>query len=477
MSLPRALALALLAALGAPAASRAQQPAACSLPGAHAAPPPAWHRGAVVYGVVPPLFDADRPLRGVTARLGALAALGVDVLWLAPVTDTDDRGHISYAVTDYLKLRPDYGTPADLSALVAGAHARGIKVLLDVVPNHTSVAHPLYRDAERRGRASPSWALYARDEDGKVRHDFDWAHLPKLDHRNPEVRRMLTRALVHWVERYDVDGFRVDAAWGPQAADPTFWPELVQAVRRVKPAALLVAEASARDPAYIAEGFDAAYDWTGELGHWAWEGVFEDPAHAGPKLDAALGAGGTPPDRVLRFLDNNDTGDRFVTRHGAALTRAAAALVHALPGLAVIYTGEEVGAAYRPYDDGPPVRWGDDPLRLRPHYARLAALRERLPALRDGAYRRAPVEGNEGAFAFVRDAGTAGYAVVVANLGEAATVRVALPIEPGEAPTWDAVGGRPVPARLVGPSTLELELPARTAVILVPAPGCAGAAR
>jgi cyclomaltodextrinase / maltogenic alpha-amylase / neopullulanase len=462
--LAAALAALLLAGPGAGCAHRAPGRAAAS-----ARPAPAsWHRGAVLYGVVPPLFGA-RPLQAVTARLDALADLGVDLLWLAPVNVTDDAGAISYAVTDYWRVREDFGSPEDLRILVREAHARRIRVLLDFVPNHTSTGHPFYRDAQARGPASPWWRYYARDASGEATYDFDWKHLRKLDYGNRAVRRMITDAFAYWVREFDVDGFRVDAAWGIRDRAPDYWPALVADLRREKADLVLIAEASARDPYYVASGFDAAYDWTEQLGRWSWEALFDDPARIGPALEAALGPHATPMDRVVRFLDNNDTGDRFVTRHGTALTRVAAVLAHALPGLAVIFTGEEVGAEYRPYEDPPPVAWSD-PRGLRPHYRRLAALRERLPALRDGSYRRVRVDGNDAAFAFVRDAGAAGQALVVLNFGRAARLRLELPAAPDATPSWDALAERARPVRALGPRTLQVDLEATDSAILVPPP-------
>jgi cyclomaltodextrinase / maltogenic alpha-amylase / neopullulanase len=418
-----------------------------------------------VYGVVPPLFG-DPPLRAVTARLDALASLGVDLLWLAPINETDDRGAISYSVTDYWRVREDFGTPDDLRTLVREAHERGMRVLLDFVPNHTSTGHPFYRDAEAHGRASPWWGFYERDPSGEARWDFDWKHLRQLEFDHPAVRRMIGDAFAYWIREFDVDGFRVDAAWGIRDRKPDYWPALVAELRRQKPDAVLVAEASAREPYWIASGFDAAYDWTGQLGHWAWEQVFDDPARIGSALDAALASTATPMDRVLRFLDNNDTGARFVTEHGVPFTRVAAVLVHTLPGLAVIYTGEEVGAEYEPYEDPPVLAWSD-PHGLLPHYRRLAALRETLPALRDGAYRRVRVVGNGAAFAFVRDAGAAGQALVVLNFGPAARLRLEAPEALRETPGWDALADRAFPVVAVGPRTLEVELGATSAVVLV----------
>ncbi len=279
---------------------------------------PEWYRSAVVYGVIPPRFGPE-PLKAVTARLDALRDLGVDALWLAPINPTDDPGDVSYAITDYFAVRADFGTPEDLRTLVREAHARGIRVLLDFVPNHTSIGHPHHRDAEARGRASRYWRWYDRDARGNVTHYFDWKHLPNLDYRNVTVREMMKDAFAYWVREYDVDGFRVDAAWGIRQRAPHFWTELQHHLARVKPGIFLLAEASARDPFYVRNGFGAAYDWTGELGKWAWEKVFDDPSRIGRALDAALSLHATPMHRVARFL--NAAARRVPPRRGGGSAR------------------------------------------------------------------------------------------------------------------------------------------------------------
>lgn len=421
-----------------------------------------------MYGVVPPKFG-PRPLRAVAARLDDLRDLGVDALWLAPITATDDRGAISYAVTDYLRVRPDFGDEDDLRFLVREAHARKIRVLLDVVPNHTSQGHPYFRDAEARGPASPYYGYYLRDERGRATYDFDWSHLKKLDYRNPEVRRLVTEAFAYWVREVGVDGFRVDAAWSVRDRAPTFWSELTASLRRLKPDVFLVAEASAHDPFYVSNGFDASYDWTDELGKWAWEHVFDDPARVGPALDAALASRATPMDRVFRFLNNNDTGDRFVTRYGVARARLAAVLLHTLPGIAVVYTGDEVCAEFRPYEDPRPLTWVDR-CGFRPLYRRLAVLREELPALRAGTYQRLEVPGHDDVFAFLRDAGSAGRGIVVVNFGGPARLHLELPGPEGSPPDWDALQERAAAVKATGARGLDVELGAESAVVLVPRP-------
>ena len=359
----------------------------------------------IVYGLVPRNMGPDG-FRSVTARLDELADLGVNALWLSPI-NASPAGDFGYAVTDYLKLRPEYGSEADFKTLVQAAHARGIRVVMDFVPNHTSAQHPYFLDAQARGKASSYYAFYDRHADGEPTHYFDWQHLPNLNYDNPAVAQWMLSALMYWVREFDVDGFRLDAVWGMKERKPELWPAWSRELKQLKPDLLLLAEASARDPYYFTHGFDAAYDWTDELGHWAWEHVFEDEAQLGSRLHAALtneGRGYHPEARIFRFLNNNDTGARFNTRYGIGMTRVAAALLLTLPGIPCIYMGEEVGAGYEPYKTPDPICW-DDPHNLRDYYKRLVALRHRLPSLRSHAWYPLTIGGVPNVYGYLRGEG------------------------------------------------------------------------
>src|SRR5690606_12749843 len=129
-----------------------------------------------------------------------------------------------------------------------------------------------------------------------------------------------------------------------------FWTAWRDELRRIKPDLLLLAEASVRDPFYGDQGFDAAYDWTEALGEWAWRDAF-DSERTAALLRTAIAASQEAAQEALvfRFLDNNDTGARFIERYGPQRARLAAVLLLTLPGLPMIYTGQEVGARFEPY--------------------------------------------------------------------------------------------------------------------------------
>ncbi|WP_139984354.1 glycoside hydrolase family 13 protein [Nocardioides litoris] len=206
-----------------------------------------WWRDAVVYQVYPRSFASSGTrgggagigdLPGITSRLPYLRDLGVDALWLTPFYTSPQHDH-GYDVADYRDVERLFGTLDDADALVAGAHEHGLKVVVDLVPNHTSDEHAWFRAALAAGPGGPERARYlfregrgqggdeppnnwqsvfggpawTRVDDGQwYLHLFDSTQ-PDLDWRNPEVGDMFEDVLRFWLDR-GVDGFRVDVAHG-----------------------------------------------------------------------------------------------------------------------------------------------------------------------------------------------------------------------------------------------------------------------
>jgi cyclomaltodextrinase / maltogenic alpha-amylase / neopullulanase len=436
---------------------------------------PRWIDSAVIYAPVPALWGDDGPA-AVERRLAYLKDLGVDALWLWPPASERAPGQ-EYAITDYFRLDPSWGPPAAFDAMVAAAHKLGIKVLLDIVPNHMSIESPWFQDAQANGKASHYWGFFDRDAGGQPTHYFDWDHLPNLDYDNPEVRRMVVEAFSHWVRDRGIDGFRVDAAWGVQERRPGFWPELRQELKRINPDLLLLAEGSATDPYFFSHGFDVAYDWTDEPGQWAWTSVFDFPSEIGGLLGPAVTndpKGYAKDAIVLRFINNNDTDVRFVDQYGAGMTRVAATLQFTLPGIPAMFAGDEIGASYQPYSNLAPITWKDRH-GLRPLYRRLAGLKHTVPALNTS---RVEVLASDpgGSFAYLRPAPPGGRPVlVVLNFGAEAAVELtrtpALDAAlAGRATLLDLLDDRPVRLE-AGERTVTLRMDATSAHVLTPEGG------
>jgi oligo-1,6-glucosidase len=197
---------------------------------------PHWWKNAVVYQIYPRSFqdsdgDGVGDIPGITSRLDHLALLGVDVLWLSPVyrSPMDDNG---YDISDYEDVDPLFGTLADLDALIAGCHDRGIRLVMDLVVNHTSDEHPWFEESRdpaspRRdwywwrppradGRAPTNWeslfggpAWEYDERSGEFYLHIFSRKQPDLNWENPEVRQAVYTMMRRWVDR-GVDGFRMD---------------------------------------------------------------------------------------------------------------------------------------------------------------------------------------------------------------------------------------------------------------------------
>ncbi len=394
----------------------------------------AWIENTVVYGVIPRKIG-DHGFRSITEKLDYLADLGVNALWLSPV-NVSPPGDYGYAVVDYFNLNPKYGTKDDFRQMIQEAHKRDIRILMDFVPNHTSAKHPYFLDAVEHGQESPYWNFYDRDENGRVTHYFDWEHLPNLNYNNPEVEQMMLEGFSYWVREFDVDGFRVDACWGVMQRKPDFWPKWRRELKRIKPDLLLLAEASALDPYYFDNGFDAAYDWTHQLGHWAWENVWKTYKHnlLIAYLDRALTnahLGYTPDALIFRFLNNNDTETRFITTYGEGMARVATALLLTLPGLPCVYTGDEIGAWFKPYYDPNPLTWEEKYPGLREYHKQLIALRKSVPSLHSRQWLRVDAAPQPKVYAYLRFTGKNEQPVLVMLnfFDEPVDVEVTLPEE------------------------------------------------
>jgi cyclomaltodextrinase len=378
---------------------------------------PSWIDSAVVYAPIPQLWGNGGPV-AIERHLKYLQDLGVDAVWLWPPAEQRATGE-EYAITDYFALDDSWGPEREFNHMVDEAHRLGMHVMLDIVPNHMSDQSPYFEDTKTSGEASHYYDFFDRGASGSPTHYFDWTNLPNLNYDNPEVRAMITEAFVHWVRDLGIDGFRVDAAWGVKRRRPEFWPELRRAVKRVDPDVLMLAEASAVDPYYFSHGFDVAYDWTHHPGQWAWTSAFDFPTETGALLGPAITndpQGYAPDAIVLRFINNNDTGIRFVDQYGVGMTRVAAVLQFTLPGIPAMFAGDEIGASYEPYSNLTPIPWKDRH-HLRPLYERLIQLKHDAPSLNGHGVELLGTTADS-AVAYVRPAtGGGGAVVVLLNFG------------------------------------------------------------
>jgi len=167
-----------------------------------------WVKSGVIYEVYPRQFSATGDFKGVEARLPDLQNLGVTVLWLMPVHPIGQlkkKGTIGspYAVKDYYGVNPAYGTKVDLKRLVQSAHAHGMKVVIDIVANHTAWDSVLIKQ-------HPDW--FKHDAKGNIIYPHDWTDIAWLDYSHAGLRTYMTDMLKYWLRDFDLDGFRCDVA-------------------------------------------------------------------------------------------------------------------------------------------------------------------------------------------------------------------------------------------------------------------------
>jgi alpha-glucosidase len=353
-----------------------------------------WWRGAVIYQVYPRSFqdsnaDGIGDLPGVLKRLDYLAWLGVDALWLSPVYPSP-MADFGYDVSDYTGIDPIFGTLKDFDQVVAKAHALGLKMIIDFVPNHTSDQHQWFRESRAaRANAKRDWYVWRDGKNGGAPNNwlsefggsawtfdpatsqyFYHAYLsaqPDLNWRNPEVRAAMHAAMKFWLDR-GVDGFRLDTIehliedidlrdnppnehWTP--ADPptqklrrqftTDQPEISEALQGLRAVTdeyehrVLIGETYLpleRVVTYYGRGIHLPFNF--HLIGAAWRA--EALAALIRRYEGLL-----PPDAWPNWVLGNHDRARIASRVGAGQARIAAMLLLTLRGTPTMYYGDELG--------------------------------------------------------------------------------------------------------------------------------------
>ncbi|MFC7068546.1 alpha-amylase family glycosyl hydrolase [Halobaculum lipolyticum] len=348
--------------------------------------PPEWVASATIYEVFVRSFAGETPettFREVERRLPYVESLGVDVLWLTPVLRSPTTH--GYHVTDFSDTASDLGTRAEFESLVDACHERGIRVVFDLVINHTSRDHPAFQqhaagvDAfdeqyERRPAGeNPSGVEWAGE--GTPAFRFNWERIPDLNYDSPTVRAWMLDVVDEWAAV--VDGFRCDVAWGVPHG---FWKEAAERLRRDRADFLLLDETIPMDPFMHEAEFHVHYDTTL---YDTLRRVGRGDADADALFDA-LDAGavqGFPRSAVrMRYVENHDEG-RYRAECGVDALRAAAAATFTLPGVPMVYYGQERGMT----DYRGEMAWYDGDTALTDYHRRLSAARDEHAALREGA--------------------------------------------------------------------------------------------
>ncbi|SFR69410.1 alpha-amylase MalA [Halogeometricum limi] len=385
--------------------------------------PPEWSKDVTLYEIyVRGFVDEDEDetvFEALEQRLDYLEGLGVDCLWLTPVLQNDHAPH-GYNITDFYDIAEDLGTREDYEAFVDAAHDHGMKVLFDLVLNHSARAHPFFQDAYKNPD-SEYYDWYEWQENGEPGTYFDWEYIANFDYTNLEVRRHLLDAVDLWADI--VDGFRCDMAW---AVPNTFWQELHDRVKEKDPEFLLLDETIP----YIADFHNGMFDMHFDTTlYFTMRQVGEGNQPAEAILDAVdqrAEVGFPPHASFMLYIENHDE-TRYVVECGDDAAMAAAGALFTLPGVPMLYGGQELGQRGR----RDAIAWDHAREEIRDHYERLIEIRNETPALGyDGTYHRIDYGADtDRAVAFRRELNGDAY-VCVLNFGEdAATVTLGDDVE------------------------------------------------
>ena len=379
----------------------------------------------VFYSMFVRNFTPEGTFEAARRRLPELRGMGIDTLWLLPIHpigEVERKGSVGspYAIRDYSAVNPDLGTPEEFRAFVQDAHALGMKVIIDLVLNHTSPDSVL-------ARTRPE--LFLRDADGNpTREVADWWDIVDFDWTNPDTYEMAAQHMEYWVREFDIDGYRADVAF----MMPTdFWNMVRPRLDTIKPGIIMLAEAEA--PELHLEAFDLSYAWLQER---AWRETL-----AGQKTVADLrhlltvGSLNLPRGAVqVLYVENHDHERAMNWYGGPAQAKLGAVLCTTLPGVPLLYTGTEVGAS-EPRDifEKIPVIFDRDEHGMRAHWTSLLGMRARHEALRTGSFALVDATPAEAILAYERASETQRILVVMNMTGEAKTLTVASDLMPTDA--------------------------------------------
>ena len=292
-------------------------------------------KDATIYQVNIRAFSQDGNFAGVTARLDSIKALGVNVIYLMPIYPVGQVKSVNspYCVKDYKAVNPEFGTLADLRALVDGAHSRNMSVMLDWVANHTAWDNYWIT-------AHKSW--YKQDASGNIVSPPGFSDVAQLNFDNDNMRLAMIADMKYWVYTANIDGFRCDFADNPPV---TFWQQAIDTLRNISTHSLLLLAEGSRSANYTA-GFDYNFGFAfyGNL-----KNIYSNNASVQTidNLNTTGYAGATNGQQVVRYITNHDVNSSDGTPlnlfGGKSGSLAAFTVVACMKSVPMIYNGQEVG--------------------------------------------------------------------------------------------------------------------------------------
>jgi alpha-amylase len=366
---------------------------------------PAWMLQGNIYEVDVRQYTPEGTFAAFSKHLDRLKEMGVQTLWfmpINPISKLDRKGTMGsyYAVADYTAVNPEFGTLKDWKQLVQTIHDKGMKVMIDWVPNHAG--------------ADNTWVInhpdfFVKDSLGKPAIPFDWTDTRQLDYKNTVMQDSMIAAMKYWVSDTGIDGYRVDVAWNVPAE---FWTNCIPQLKALNKNLFFLAEGD--KPYLMTSGFDAYYPW--ELFHMMVAIAKGDrPAFA---LDSVKNKYDTvyPKDAIpLYFTSNHDENSWNKSDYGTfpgAVHAPFAVFTQTMANtVPLIYSGQEEPVLRKiEFFEKDPIQFGK--FGRAAFYKKLLTLRKNEPALAaDASFRKIKAGDEKAIYAFVRE--KAGHKVLV----------------------------------------------------------------
>ncbi|WP_447641760.1 MULTISPECIES: alpha-amylase family glycosyl hydrolase [Chitinophagaceae] len=333
----------------------------------------AWAQGTNIYEVNTRQYTIEGTFNAFSTHLLRLKDMGVEVLWMMPITPISVKGRLGtlgsyYACSSYTQINPEFGNEDDFKALVAEAHQLGMKIIIDWVTNHTGQDHEWVT-------AHPDF--YLKDENGHFTEKNGWSDVYDLDYTNSELRQTMIAAMQFWVKNFDIDGFRCDMA---HLVPLDFWLEARKDCDQLKPLFWL---AECDDNHYL-DVFDVNYAWrwmhaTNAMARNRELGLNAIVPLLREDLELLPGA------CKLWFTSNHDENSWNGTEYEkyGILAKTWAAFAAIFPGIPLIYSGQELPNYKRlAFFEKDHIEWNANVPELQDFYRLLLQLRKQNTCFR-----------------------------------------------------------------------------------------------
>ena len=345
-------------------------------------------------------FEVDRndpkayhggDFKGITQKLDYIHEMGFTAIWLTPIVKNEPGGYHGYWAEDFYETEEHFGTIEDFKELVNEAHERDIKVIVDIVMNHTGYQHPWLEDPEKADWFNVDKRILNWDNQEQVERGWIYG-LPDLNQDNPEVRDYLIDMAKWWIKETNIDGYRLDTV---KHVPKWFWQEFSEEMKSVKEDFFLIGEVWHDNPAVIAAYEDTGIDSFVDFPLYNMlSRVFAAPDRPLGSLKAIWENNNTHftnPHVLGTFIDNHDV-ERFTRQalknneHPVSRVKLALSYLYTAPGIPIVYYGTEIAL------DG-----GEDPDNRRDmnfraekeiieYISMLAEIRKSKPSLTHGTF-------------------------------------------------------------------------------------------